>query len=230
MMKEKQSRPWNEESKILLVDKPYGWTSNDVVRYLKFHVRYKKIGHAGTLDPLATGLLIIGTNKCTKDLNGLLHVDKSYLVTIKFHYASNTFDLDTNQVDCYLNEPPIHKEQLVNALNYFVNLNPYLQVPPKFSAIKINGQKAYELARHNIEFKLEPKQVKLYQYTDLIFDDIKQECTFNIDCSGGFYVRSLVNDLATKLNTHAVLIALRRTKVGSYNLNNPQILNIKKED
>ena len=105
-------KEWNEQSTILLVDKPYGWTSNDVVRYLKFHHRYKKIGHAGTLDPLATGLLIIGTNHCTKELNDLLHVNKSYLVTIKFHYASNTFDLDTNQVDCYFNEPVTTKEQL----------------------------------------------------------------------------------------------------------------------
>lgn len=229
-MKQPEHKAWNEQSTILLVDKPYKWTSNDVVRYLKFHERYKKIGHAGTLDPLATGLLIIGTNKCTKQLNDLLHVNKSYLVTIKFHYASNTFDLDTNQVDCYFHESLISKEQLIKGLNYFVNLHPYLQVPPKFSAIKINGQKAYDLARSNIDFQLEPKPVTLFSYFDLIFDEAKQEVTFMIDCSGGFYVRSLVNDLAIKLNTHAILIGLRRTKVGPYNINDPQVITIKKND
>ena len=227
---QKQSKSWNEQSTILLVDKPYGWTSNDVVRYLKFHERYKKIGHAGTLDPLATGLLIIGTNHCTKDLNNLLHVDKSYLVTIKFHFATNTFDLDTNQVDCYFNEASINKEQLVSALNYFVSLNPYLQIPPKFSAIKINGQKAYDLARSNIDFKLEPKPVRLYQYYNLVLNACKQECSLMINCSGGFYVRSLVNDLATKLKTHAVLIGLRRTKVGPYSITDSNVITIKKED
>ena len=229
-MKQSEHKAWNEQSTILLVDKPYGWTSNDVVRYLKFHERYKKVGHAGTLDPLATGLLIIGTNKCTKQLNDLLHVNKSYLVTIKFHYASDTFDLDTNQVDCYFHELLISKEQLIKALDYFVSLHPYLQIPPKFSAIKINGQKAYDLARSNIDFNLEPKPVTLFSYFDLIFDEAKQECTFMIDCSGGFYVRSLVNDLATKLNTHAVLTGLRRTKVGSYSINDLSVINIKKED
>ena len=201
-----------------------------MIRYLKFHNRYKKIGHAGTLDPLATGLLIIGTNHCTKDLNNLLHVNKSYLVTIKFHFATNTFDLDTNQVDYYLNDPPINQEQLINALDYFVSLNPYWQTPPKFSAIKVNGQKAYDLARSNIEFKLQPKQVYLYKYHDLIFDSAKQEVTFSIDYSGGFYVRSLVNDLAAKLQTHAVLIGLRRTQVGPYSINDSNVITIKKED
>ena len=229
-MDKKETKVWNEQSTILLVDKPSTWTSNDVVRYLKFHYHYKKIGHAGTLDPLATGLLIIGTNHCTKDLNNLLHVNKSYLVSIKFHFATNTYDLDTTQVDCYFDEPFINKQQLINALDYFVSLNPYWQIPPKFSAIKINGQKAYDLARNNIEFKLAPKQVYLYKYYDLIFNDAKQELTFKIDCSGGFYVRSLVNDLATKLCTHAVLIGLRRTNVGPYSINDPHVINIKKED
>ena len=227
---QKQNKAWNEQSTILLVDKPSGWTSNDVVRYLKFHERYKKIGHAGTLDPLATGLLIIGTNHCTKDLNDLLHVNKSYLVNIKFHFETNTFDLDANQVDCYFTEASINQEQVINALDYFVSLTPYWQTPPKFSAIKINGKKAYDLARSNIDFKLDPKAVRLYRYYDLVFVNSKQECSFMIDCSGGFYVRSLVNDLATKLNTHALLTGLRRTKVGSYSINDLSVINIKKED
>lgn len=206
----------NLEDKIILINKPIDWTSNDVVQFIKHKEHYKKIGHAGTLDPKATGLLILGTNNKTKELTSLLHQDKTYELNMKFHFSSESFDLDTKIVHCYWNERKIIMKDIENAINYFINLNPYLQTPPKYSAIKINGHKAYELARKNKEFIINPKEVKLLKVQLLSFDDTKQELRLLIDCSSGFYVRSFVNDIANFLEVHAILIALKRTRIGSF--------------
>ena len=209
------NQTYNLESKLILVDKPLDWTSNDVVQYIKHLYHYKKVGHAGTLDLKASGLLILATNNKTKILNELLHQDKSYELTLKFHYSSLSYDLDTTEVFIHY-EPRINLEQINKTIEYFLNLKEYNQIPPTFSAKKINGKKAYELARKNIAFTLEPKIVKLYKIKFVSFDEIRQELSLIIDTSSGFYVRSFVNDFANYLNTHAILIELKRTRIGKF--------------
>ncbi|MBQ5492284.1 MAG: tRNA pseudouridine(55) synthase TruB [Mycoplasmataceae bacterium] len=213
------NKEYNLESKLILIDKPIDWTSNDVVQYIKHLYNYKKVGHAGTLDLKATGLLILATNNKTKALNQLLHQDKTYELTLKFHYSSLSYDLDTNEVFVHY-EPKITLNEINKAIKYFLDLKQYYQTPPNFSAKKIHGQKAYELARKNITFSLEPKLVQLYNIELISFDDLKQELSLIIDTSSGFYVRSFVNDFAKYLNLHAILIKLNRTRIGNFYLKN----------
>ncbi|MBR4486344.1 pseudouridine synthase [bacterium] len=188
------------------------------MQYIKHLYHYKKVGHAGTLDLKATGLLILGTNNKTKELNQLLNQDKTYELTLKFHYSSLSYDLDTNEVFVHY-EPKITLNEIHKAIKYFLDLKQYYQTPPNFSAKKIHGQKAYELARKNITFLLEPKLVKLYNIELISFDNIKQELSLIIDTSSGFYVRSFVNDFAKYLSLHAILIKLNRTRIGNFYLN-----------
>lgn len=200
---------------ILLINKPKHWTSNDVVRKLKNILKVKKIGHAGTLDPLASGLLILGINNGTKQLNNLLLSTKTYLATIHFNYYTNTYDSE-GKVQEYKYQD-ISIDEIVKVLEEIKNNN-YYQEPPKYSALKINGKKAYDLARQNIDFKLEPKLVKLINYK--IISYIDHELIIELEVSKGFYIRSLAYDLGIKLNNFANLANLVRTKISNYNLDN----------
>lgn len=202
-----------KNSNLLLVNKPKHWTSNDVVKKIKNILNLKKIGHAGTLDPLATGLLILGLNEGTKQLNSLLLDNKTYLATIHFNYSTTTYDSEGDVV----NYQPMMLDLVAikNALDTFLGCD-YYQLPPKYSAIKVNGKKAYELARKNIYFNLEPKLVKLYNYE--VIDYSNNQLIIKIDVSKGFYVRSFAYDLGIKLNNFATLANLVRTKIGDYKL------------
>lgn len=198
---------------LLLVNKPKHWTSNDVVKKVKSILKIKKIGHAGTLDPLASGLLILGINKGTKLLNNILLNTKTYLATIHFNYFTDTYDSEGNiQRYEYKN---INLEDIKKVLDFFKN-NDYYQLPPKYSAVKIKGQKAYELARKNIDFRIEPKLVKLIDYK--IINYLDRELIIEITVSKGFYVRSFAYDLGIKLNNFGNLANLIRTKIGKYSL------------
>lgn len=198
---------------LLLVNKPKHWTSNDVVKKVKSILKIKKIGHAGTLDPLASGLLILGINKGTKLLNNILLNTKTYLATIHFNYFTDTYDSEGNiQQYEYKN---INLEDIKKVLDFFKN-NDYYQLPPKYSAVKIKGQKAYELARKNIDFRIEPKLVKLIDYK--IINYLDRELIIEITVSKGFYVRSFAYDLGIKLNNFGNLANLIRTKIGKYSL------------
>lgn len=208
---------------VLLIDKPIDWTSFDVVRKLRNQVRTKKVGHAGTLDPLATGLLIVCTGKFTKKINEYMAQEKEYTGTIQLGASTPTYDLESDPVPTPgyvvsadgLVKPDgdfIGDAEIESALDQF--RGPIMQVPPIHSAIKINGQRVYELARKGKEVKLEPRPVQIHA-----FDVILQKgavLQFRIVCSTGTYIRSLANDLGAALGCGGYLTGLRRTRIGNY--------------
>ena len=200
-----------EQGQALLIDKPLDWTSFDVVRKLRRLVRTKKIGHAGTLDPLATGLLILCTGKYTKRINEYMAREKEYTGHITLGAVTPTYDLES--------EPQSIKDYtfvtpalLQDTLKQFTG--DILQVPPIHSAIKVGGKRVYELARKGREVKLEPRPVtiKEFEITDLRLPVLE----FRVVCSTGTYIRSLANDLGAALGCGGYLSALRRTRIGEF--------------
>lgn len=200
--------------KILLVNKPLHWTSNDVVQKIKHKYHLKKIGHVGTLDPLASGLLILGINQGTKEINKLMLMEKVYIANIVFNYETDTND-NEGKVISYENKD-IKLNEVINALDKFKN-EIYEQVPPIYSSIKINGTRAYKLARlSNDDIKISPKMVKLIDYKIISFKN--NELIIELKTSKGFYVRSLARDLGRAVNNFANLTKLVRTQIGEYKI------------
>lgn len=200
---------------IILIDKPIGLTSNDVVCKIKKVCGYKKVGHAGTLDPQASGLLVIGINRGTKLLANLLFDDKQYEVTFTFGIKTNTGDAQGKIIKkC---QSHVALTTIKKASKFFL-ANEYYQTPPIFSAKKINGIRAYKLALANKKVKLKPQLVKIKKMKIIKFDAKQQTLKIVINVTKGFYVRSFCNDFAKKLKTIAYVSALRRTKSGKYNL------------
>jgi tRNA pseudouridine55 synthase len=202
---------------ILLIDKEEGITSYDAIRRLKHLLPRKyKIGHAGTLDPFATGLLIILLGKATKLMDTIHGLEKEYQVTAEFGYATDTQDCTGEKINVPPTISAISKEELEeNIKKHF--LGNISQLPPQYSAKKINGQKAYDLARQGTEAELKPKDIRIYD-----FEITKYEwpfVTFRVVCSTGTYIRTLVNDLGEKVGTYATAVALRRTRIGEFNVN-----------
>lgn len=198
---------------ILLINKPKHWTSNDVIRKFKKITKIKKVGHSGTLDPLASGLLILAYNNGTKELNKIIVDDKKYIATIHFNYETDT--LDSEGVVTNYSNKKIELNSIINSLENFLKID-YYQEPPKYSAIKINGNKAYDLARKNIDFEIPKKLVKLYSYK--IISNIDKELILELHVSKGFYIRSFCRDLAKSLNTYGNLANLIRISIGKYQL------------
>lgn len=196
---------------VLLIDKPIGWTSFDVVRKLRHLIRIKKIGHAGTLDPLATGLLIVCTGKFTKRINEFMAQEKEYTGTITLGAVTPSYDLETEPAD----HRPIGSLTLAGiqqALPQFTGS--ILQVPPMYSAIKVKGQRVYELARKGQQVAVEPRRV-----TIRVFEAVRLEegqLHFRVICSTGTYIRSLAHDVGQVLGCGAYLSSLRRTRIGSF--------------
>ena len=200
---------------IILIDKPIGLTSNDVVCKIKKICGYKKVGHAGTLDPQASGLLVIGINDGTKLLTNFLFDDKQYETTFTFGIKTNTGDAQGRIVKkC---QSHITLAMIKKVSNFFL-ANEYYQTPPIFSAKKVNGIRAYKLALANKKIKLKPQLVKIKKMKIIKFDHKLQTLKIVINVTKGFYVRSFCNDLAKKLKTVAYVSALRRTKSGKYDL------------
>ena len=201
------------EGKVLLINKPLEWTSFDAVRKIRYLTRTKKVGHAGTLDPLATGLLIVCTGKFTKKINEYMAQEKEYTGTITLGATTPTYDLESTPVD---NKPFEHisLEQLEEATQQFTGH--ILQTPPIHSAIKKDGKRVYELARKGIEVKLEPRPVTIHA-----FEITKVEMPlvyFKVVCSTGTYIRSLANDFGAALGCGGYLSALCRTRIGAFEL------------
>lgn len=201
------------EGQLLLVDKPLQWTSFDAVRKIRYLTKTKKVGHAGTLDPLATGLLIICTGKFTKKINEYMAQEKEYTGTITLGAVTPTYDLESEP------EAPkpfehLTSEMIREATKHFTG--PILQTPPIHSAIKKDGKRVYELARKGIEVKLEPRPVTIYSF------DITQialpHVHFIVVCSTGTYIRSLANDFGAQLHCGGYLSALCRTRIGAFEL------------
>lgn len=200
-----------EEGRGLLINKPLYWTSFDVVRKIRNLTKTKKVGHAGTLDPLATGLLIVCTGKFTKKINEYMAQEKEYTGTITLGAATPTYDLESEPRDfkefSHLTEQDIHKatEGFTGAI---------LQTPPIHSAIKKEGKRVYELARRGEEVKLEPRPVTISEFT--ITETDLPLVHFKVVCSTGTYIRSLAADFGTALGCGGYLSSLCRTRIGNF--------------
>lgn len=195
--------------------KPSNMSSAKVVSKIKHKFGLKKVGHMGTLDPLACGILPIAIGKATRMFDYFLDKNKTYQTIFKFGATSNTFDLDGN-VEYNTGVVPTEK-QILEVLPQF--LGTISQVPPQFSAKVVNGQKAYKLARNGQQVELKPKDVTIYDFKLLEQVD-NDSYKFEITCSSGTYIRSLVRDVADKLNTTGLLTYLERTQSGVFNKNN----------
>jgi tRNA pseudouridine55 synthase len=198
---------------ILLINKPKGITSYDVIRRLKpLFEKKQKIGHGGTLDPFATGLMIIMLGKGTKLFDTFQKAKKSYKVIGEFGYETDSYDVTGEKT--FESDKKIEKEELSEVLGEF--RGEILQMPPAFSAKRINGRRAYELAREKQKFELKPKKVHIndLQLTKFNFPEFE----LTIECSSGTYIRSLVVDIARELKTFATPVELCRESIGEYTL------------
>ena len=202
-----------EEGRLLLINKPVDWTSFDVVKKLRYVLKVKKIGHAGTLDPLATGLLIIGTGKFTKKLHELQGLDKSYEGIIEIGKTTPSYDLET-EFDSESDWSNVTAE-MMEAVKKKLS-GPIEQIPPAHSAIKVGGERAYKKARKNKEVKLEPRSVTIHNFE--IDASSLPNVKFRVECSKGTYIRSLAHDFGRELGVGGYLKKLVRTSVGDYQL------------
>lgn len=204
------------EGEVLYFNKPKQWTSFDLVNKTRYTLRHAfgikklKVGHAGTLDPLATGVMIVCTGKSTKKIDTFLHQDKEYIATIKLGATTPSFDAETEEDASYPTEH-VTKELVEQTLSQFCG--EIQQIPPIYSAIRVNGQRAYELARKSQDVEIQPRTVRidkieLMQY-NLPIIQVK------VACSKGTYIRSLARDLGKALQSGAYLTDLQRTKVGT---------------
>lgn len=210
-----------KKGQVLLIDKSLEWTSFDAVNKIRYLIKkrfdYKKIkvGHAGTLDPLATGLLIICTGKKTKQIETYQAQEKEYITTLKLGATTPSYDRETEE-DKHFETQHITKDLILENLKKFIGEQE--QIPPIFSAKKINGQRAYKAARKGIDIELKPNTINIHNIelleTKIPFVKLK------IQCSKGTYIRSLARDIGIALNSGAYLHSLRRTKIGNFNVEN----------
>ncbi len=211
------------EDRVILVDKPAGISSFGVVAKVRAHLRDEfghkvKVGHTGTLDPFATGLLILLSGKMTKKSNEFLKKDKIYEATLKLGYTSSTGDPEGEIERSATVQPELNTIQ--SCLQSF--LGEIEQTPPRFSAIKINGERAYKLARKGKDFEIPSRKVEIYsiEILDYNYPELKIRC----HVSSGTYIRTLAEDIGKALGTGAYLTALRRTKIGNYKIEDAQTL------
>ncbi|MBO9571503.1 MAG: tRNA pseudouridine(55) synthase TruB [Chitinophagaceae bacterium] len=199
-----------EEGKVILIDKPYDWTSFDVVRKVRNIIKIKKIGHAGTLDPLATGLLILCTGKFTKKINEYMAREKEYTGTIVLGATTPTYDLESIPEN-FKDISAVTEEQIREAAKKFTG--DIMQTPPIFSAIKKDGKRAYELARRGKDIELSPRPITVSEFS-VTYN--APEVHFKIVCSTGTYIRSLAHDLGQELGCGGYLSSLCRTRIGEF--------------
>ena len=214
MEKHERLPPTPEQDQILLVDKPLRWTSFDVVKKIKFAGQFKKVGHAGTLDPLATGLLIVCTGKLTKTIDSIQNAPKEYEAKITLGYSTPSYDAETEpNAEAPFNHITLKAIEATIAERFSGIIQ---QVPPQYSAVQVDGQRAYAAARKGKELELKPREVEI-TYTQVIAFD-GQTATITISCSKGTYIRSFAHDLGVALGSLATLTGLIRTKIGNYKL------------
>lgn len=207
------------EGRVLLVDKPLDWTSFQAVNKLKvkilreFHLKKIKIGHAGTLDPKATGLLIVCTGKSTKMISQIQDAPKEYRAEIKLGFQTESYDTEKPEI-LPMDISSITEEKIQASLQSFVG--EIEQTPPVFSAIKVQGKRAYDLARKGVEVEMKSRPTTIYSISDIEIN--LPFVSFTVACSKGTYIRSLAHDIGQNLGVGAYLSGLRRTKIGSYNV------------
>lgn len=207
------------DGQILLFDKPYGWSSFDVVKRVRYLIKKKyslkkiKVGHAGTLDPLATGLLIICTGKFTKKISKIQSQAKIYSGTIRLGGTTPSYDLET-KVNSNYDTSHINKELILQTTKQFIGKID--QIPPIFSAIKQKGERLYEKARRGEKIVAQSRTVHISYFNIISIKNL--DVDFEIKCSKGTYIRSIANDFGEKLNSGGHLLRLCRTAIGSYTL------------
>lgn len=208
-----------QEGSVILVDKPLDWTSFDVVNKIKYKLRHNlgvkkiKVGHAGTLDPLATGLLLVCTGKLTKNIDSLQAQQKTYSGHIMLGATTDTYDREFAP-NAHFPTDHITKEMMVSKTMSF--LGEIDQMPPIYSAIKVNGQTAYSLARRGKEVELKSRKISIYDFQ--IHAENFPELSFECTCSKGTYIRSLAHDFGKALDSGAYLSSLRRDAIGDYHV------------
>ncbi|MBU2018319.1 MAG: tRNA pseudouridine(55) synthase TruB [Bacteroidetes bacterium] len=209
------------EGKTLLFDKPLTWTSFDVVNKIRWHLKQKlgvkkiKVGHAGTLDPLATGLLIVCTGKHTKTIDSIMGGVKTYTGTFLLGKTTPCYDLE-QAFDAEYPVEHITQEMMQQVVQTFIGVQQ--QFPPIFSAKQVDGKRAYDLAREGKEIVMKSNEIEIHAFT--INTSRFPEVDFEITCSKGTYIRSIANDFGKKLKSGATLTALRRTKSGDFSIEN----------
>jgi len=207
-----------EQGEILAFDKPLHWTSFDLVAKVRYKLCHKigkkklKVGHTGTLDPLATGVVIICTGKKTKLIDQLQYDVKEYIATLQLGATTPSYDLE-KEIDTTYPTAHITRELIDETIPQFIGEQ--WQVPPIFSAVQINGKRAYEFARKGEEVELKPKLLVIDEIEVLSFDAETMQLTIRVVCSKGTYIRALARDIGERLGSGAHLIALRRTRVGN---------------
>ncbi|NLB85787.1 MAG: tRNA pseudouridine(55) synthase TruB [Bacteroidales bacterium] len=210
-----------EAGEIIVIDKPLTWSSFDVVNKIRYKLREVtgnqkiKVGHAGTLDPLATGVLIICTGKYTKLIESLQEGEKTYEATFRLGATTPSYDMET-EIDKEFSLENISKEDIYKVAKSFLGIS--LQTPPIYSAIQIKGKRAYEFARKGKKLKLEQREINIskYEINKINLPDVN----LTIACSKGTYIRTLANDFGKRLDNGAFLYYLRRIKSGNYSINN----------
>lgn len=200
---------------FLLIDKPIGWTSFDVVNKIRYACKARKVGHAGTLDPMATGLLIICTGKKTKEINTFQDLDKEYVATLMLGATRPSIDMET-EIDETFSTDGITDEKIKEAIQKFVGK--IMQSPPAHSAIKVDGERAYKLARKGLKPKMKEREVEIMSIE--LLESSMPEIKIKVHCAKGTYVRSLVRDIGKELSCGAYLKTLVRTKIGDFSLEN----------
>lgn len=224
-----------QEGEIFAIDKPLGWTSFDVVGKLRWEmckrlgIKKLKVGHAGTLDPLATGVVVVCTGKKTKQIEALQNHVKEYVATLQLGATTPSFDLE-KPIDAYYPTAHINRAKIDVVVSQFKG--EIWQVPPVFSAVKVDGKRAYTAARKGDEIELKPKLLVIDEIEVLMFDAETMQLTLRIVCSKGTYIRALARDIGVALQSGAHLIDLRRTRVGDFSIDDcvdmeQFILNIK---
>ncbi|MGK7388746.1 MAG: tRNA pseudouridine(55) synthase TruB [Candidatus Cyclobacteriaceae bacterium M2_1C_046] len=204
---------YQDPGKIILIDKPLRWTSFDVVKKIRNTIKIKKVGHAGTLDPLATGLLILCTGKKTKQIEGIQGQEKEYIFTLVLGKTTPSYDLETPIEDAG-SIAHITEGDVQSAAKHFEGEQD--QVPPVYSAIKVQGERAYKFARAGEDIKLKSRKITIHhlEVTGINFPDISMK----VICTKGTYIRSLVRDIGKYLKTEAYLKELRRTRIGEFDV------------
>ena len=219
-----------ENGKVLNINKPEGWTSFDVVKKIRSTIRVKKVGHAGTLDPFATGVLLVCTGRATKQVEDLMQLDKEYVAELELGKTTDSFDR-TGKILSETEVGQLTETEIQDVCAQFARFllqtgriqdvcaqfeGETLQTPPMYSALKINGQRLYELARKGITVERRPRKINIYRL-DVLNMEIPS-VTVRVVCSRGTYVRALAHDIGERLGCGAYLKALVRSRIGSYRL------------
>jgi tRNA pseudouridine55 synthase len=210
-----------KEGEIISINKPYKVSSFGALAFVRTRlskalgVKRVKTGHAGTLDPLATGVLILCTGKATKRIEELQREDKEYIATLQFGATTASYDMEHPETEWFPTDH-ITEKDLRETLKLFVG--DIMQVPPAFSACNINGKRAYELARNDSKVELKAKPVKIIEIELMSYDDEKKQAQIRVVCGKGTYIRSLARDIGKALNTGTYLTQLCRTRVGKYKI------------